>query len=92
MQLGYPEHVSLDKMINEFKLMEEKFNKWSASQSNFYSKVLLAFGFKLEDFKMGKNSIFFRPNKIRLLEDVFRNIIAISNSKLLLPEEACYPK
>lgn len=73
MRFGYPGHIPLEKMMNKFKLVE-KLNKWSANPSNFYSKILMALGLKLKDFKIGKDSIFFRANKIRILEDIFCEI------------------
>lgn len=92
MRFGYSEHISLEKMMGEFKLVETKLNKWSANRSNFYSKVLIALGYKLADFKIGRDLIFFRTNKIRLLEDIFCEIKAISHSKLLVTKQARHPK
>lgn len=94
MRYGYSEHVLMEKMIDVFKSVENKFSKWSINRPNFYSKVLLSLGFQLEDFKIGKDSIFFRTNKIRLLEKCFCDIEAksFSNEQLLIPEQEPRPK
>lgn len=85
MRFGYSENIPLEKIIGVCKLVENKLSKWSVNQSNFYSKVLLSLGFKLKDFQIGKDLIFFRTNKIRLLENLFCDNGPISNSKEQLP-------
>lgn len=80
-RFGYAKHVALQKIIDECKCIENKFGKWSDNQLNFYSKVLLAIGLRLKDFKMGNDSVFFRSNKFHLLDKFFPDARIALNSK-----------
>lgn len=80
-RFGYAEHVTLQKIIDECKYVEKKLDKWSNNQFNFYSKVLLSIGFRLKDFKMGNDSVFFRSNKFYLLDNFFSETRTALNSK-----------
>lgn len=73
-RFGYPKRIELQKMVDECKWLEKKLNIECAQRLTFYSKVLLYIGFKLKDFKMGNNAIFFRLSKFNLLERFFSDL------------------
>lgn len=72
-RFGYPKRIPIQKMIEICKSIEEKFKKMY-TQKYFYRKVLLTLGFKIKDFKMGNDEIFFRSDKFHLLENFFSDV------------------
>lgn len=78
MKFGYPKRIYLQDLVNVCKELENNLKTISIKQSNFYSKVLLSIGFKLKDFKMGNNAIFFRAEKFHLLEKIFSETASFS--------------
>lgn len=81
MRYGYPKRTPLQKFIDECKCIETKFNKMGLNRSEFYTKVLLAIGFKFEDFKMTNNTIFFRLNKFQMLEKFYFDLTESKEDK-----------
>lgn len=81
MRFGYPKRIAFQGLVNACKPIEEKLKKTCVEQSNFYTKVLLSIGFHLKDFKIGKDTIFFRSNKIHLMEVFFSNIKTVRMQK-----------
>lgn len=55
-------------------------------RTQFYSNVLLYIGFRLKDFKMGNDEIFFQSNKFHLLEKFFYDV-AENKEKMSEEEE-----
>lgn len=73
-RFGYSKSVAFEKLAEKCRLVEEKWKKKYVDRLSFYSKVLLSIGFKVDEFKMGKEAIFLRSNKIALLEKFFVDI------------------
>lgn len=73
-RFGYSKSVAFEKLVERCKSVEEKWNKANADRATFYSKVLLSLGFKLDEFKMGNEAIFFRANKFVLMEELFEDM------------------
>lgn len=67
-RFGYSKSVPFTELVEMCGSVEEKWNKKYANRGSFYSKVLLSLGYKFDDFKMGKDAIFFRSNKFVLME------------------------
>lgn len=70
-RFGYSKHVKFEHLPDEFKLLENKFGNRCSDRTNFYSKILQLIGLRLNDFKIGKDEIFFRSNKFHKLETFF---------------------
>lgn len=70
-RFGYPNRIAFQDLINACKPIEEKLKNTYIWPSNFYTKVLLSMGLTLNDFKIGKDVVFFRLNKIHLVEIFF---------------------
>lgn len=99
MRFGYPKRISLQTMLNECKLVEEKINIPCVDRLNFIFKVLLCIGFRFEDFKMGNDAIFFRSNKFHLIEKFFLEVAetkitecTLSTADSLTPQQKRKPK
>lgn len=67
MRFGYSKRVAYQTIIDSCKLVENKLKKHCVNRSNICSKILLSIGFKLNDFKMGNDTIAFRANSFHLL-------------------------
>lgn len=84
MRFGYPKRIDLQNLVNACKPIEEKLKSACSKeclkeQPNYvYTKVLLFIGFYLKDFKMGNDLIFFRTDKIHLMEVFFSNLSTTS--------------
>lgn len=70
-RFGFPNHIALQKLIDDCAPIEKKFNKAGVNQLDFCSTVLKSLGFRPKDFKMGKDTIFFRSDKFNLLQGFF---------------------
>lgn len=73
-RFGYPKRIELRKIVDACEWLEKKLNIEFEQRSMFYSKVLLYIGFKLKDFKMGHDAIFFRSKKFHLLENFLSDL------------------
>lgn len=71
MRFGYSKNVPHKQIIETCKSVENKLKKHCVNRSSICSKILMSIGFKLKDFKMGKDTIGFRANSFHLLENFF---------------------
>lgn len=71
MCLGYPKRIVLEELAKKCQPIENKFK--SIKRSTLYSKILLSRGFGLNDFKIGREMIFFRSTKFYILERLIRD-------------------
>lgn len=78
-RFGFSKHIELQQLVDKCKLIEDKLNTARLDRSQFYSKVLLSIGFRLEEFRIGNGVIFFRSNKFELLEKFFCDITSEPN-------------
>lgn len=74
LRFGYPTRIAFQDLVNACKPIEDKLKNTCIWSTSFYTKVLLYIGITLKDFKMGNDTIFFRSNKIHLVEMFFSNI------------------
>lgn len=65
---GYPNRIDFEDLIKACRPIEDKLKDTYVWPSNFHTKVLLHIGLTQTDFKMGKDVIFFRSNKVHLAE------------------------
>lgn len=72
MCFGYPKRIALEELIKKCQPIEARFK--SFERSTLYSKILLSRGFKLENFRIGKEIIFFRSTQFSLLQDLLRDL------------------
>lgn len=84
MRCGYPKRISLQKIIDHCAPIEKKLRVSDTTQ--FYKQVLLWLGFNLQDFKMGKDTIFFRLNKFPLLETFFSDLEQAEKRNPFVPQ------
>lgn len=73
-RFGYSKSVTLQELDQKCSSIVKKFAKASVSRSIFYSKLFLSIGFKLEEFTIGNEAIFFRSNKFESLEKFFSDL------------------
>lgn len=78
-RFGYPKRIAIQQILDPCKVIENKLMKMCSDRSNFCSKILLSIGFKLSDFKIGNDTIFFRSNKFHLMEEFFSDFNAASS-------------
>lgn len=64
---GYPKRVHLIELQDKIRPLESKL-KFISTNRTLELKILQFLGFKLSDFKMGINMIFFRLNRFELFE------------------------
>lgn len=74
---GYPKRIDFKKLVDACKPIKSKLEK-ACGKSNFYSKVLLSMGLKLNEFKFGNDTIFFRSKKFHLVEEFFSDLLRVS--------------
>lgn len=90
-RFGFSLRFNFQELSIKCKVLEDKLKR-RMDRSQFYSKVFLSIGFRLNEFKIGHDAIFFRSNKFELLQKLFcdmtsePNLISAtkSNSKHLL--------
>lgn len=70
-RFGYAKSIPLKKLTDKCETVEKKLVKTGLGRLSFYSNVLLSIGLKIEDFKIGNETIFFRFNKFDLVEQFF---------------------
>lgn len=71
-RFGYSKSIAIDELARMCEPVDGCI-KSCASRMRFYSIVLLSMGFQLDEFKMGKEAIFFRSTKFSLLGEYFRS-------------------
>lgn len=85
-RFGFSKHVALQTIISQCKQLGEKLKiPFNVDPKNLYLRVLLPIGFGPKDFKMGNELIFFRSNKIHLLEKWFSDAKATPIKELHRP-------
>lgn len=72
MVFGYPKRIALVELAKKCQKIENRFK--SVQRTTLYSKILLSLGFKLKDFRIGKEVIFFRSTKFHLLEKLLLDL------------------
>lgn len=70
-RFGYSKRIQFQEVFEKCKSVEVKFVEGYFDRSNFYSMLLRCIGFKVQDFKIGNDAIFFRSNKFELLKQFF---------------------
>lgn len=72
MRSGFPKRITLEELVNVCQPIEKKFQSFQGP--NLYSKILLSRGFRQNDFRIGREVIFFRSAKFSLLEKLFHDM------------------
>lgn len=72
MRSGFPKRITLEELVNVCQPIKKKFKSFQGP--NLYSKILLSRGFRLNDFRIGKEMIFFRSANFSLLEKLFHDL------------------
>lgn len=67
MKTGFPKHMSIITLFNEFRTKQEFNMHTSNNPKEFYSKLLRACHLKRNDYEIGNTQIFFRLGKFELL-------------------------
>lgn len=75
-RFGYSMRIDVRKIIEACKPIEKKLMKVCVNQSKLCLYVMLYLGFKLNEFKMGKDVIFCRSNKFHLVEQFLSSLHA----------------
>lgn len=78
-RFGYSKRIDVQRIVEACKPIEKRLIKLCGNQSKLCSYVMLYLGFKLNEFKMGKDLIFCRSNKFHLLE---RFLSSLNSSNL----------
>lgn len=77
-RLGFSKHIDFEELSIKCKVLEDKLKR-RMDRSEFYSKVFLSVGFRIEEFKIGRDAIFFRSNKFEILEKLFFDMTSEPN-------------
>ena len=67
-RFGYPKRIAFQDLVYACKPIEGKLKDTYLWSINFYTKVLLAMGLTLKDFKIGNDMVFFRSNNFHLVQ------------------------
>lgn len=67
-RFGYSKRIDVQRIVEACKPIERGLSKVCPNQSKLCTYVMLYLGFKLNEFKMGKDVIFCRSNQFHLIE------------------------
>lgn len=73
-RFGYSKRINVQSIVEACKPIEKRLTKLCANPSKLCSYVMLYLGFKLNEFKLGKDVIFCRSNKFHLLEQFLSSL------------------
>lgn len=69
MKTGYPAHIDIEDLFNEFKSNDHFEEHTSTNQKDFCSILLRACYLERKDFEIGNTKIFFRNGKFEMLTE-----------------------
>lgn len=81
--MRYSNKITLKTFLEGFSALSERFKVINKNPYRFCEMCLLSLDFKLKDFKIGKEFIFFRNNKHTVLEEVISRSEYKSTRKFL---------
>lgn len=69
MKIGFPSHMTIEELINMFKLNSDFMDYTTKSPKEFCNMLLRSCGLLWKEFKLGNTQIFFRKGKLELFSE-----------------------